>query len=274
MMIGTDKDGLSIAHDEMLHSLRAGETRTCQGCHDGHSEERFAQIGASAVERFAATQAAQTLPPMPKAQPPVTFEDVRPILERRCTGCHTDMNDDDGLLYSRVAQDYEQYDWAWAKKQPGHGNRQSVEHVLIRKGGKGYKPGEPLVFPAGGASGAVAAVGPSGEITAIRMKQGGNGYKALTPITVKSGAGSGAKLIAMTSRFRLSRPYTSKWVAKFARDSLLYWKCVGSRQDGRTDAQYADDIDFGPAHATEATPEECLTIGRWIDTGIQRAPAI
>ena len=34
-------------------------------------------------------------------------------------------------------------------------------------------------------------------------------------------------------------------------------------------AQYNNDIDFGPAHASGATPEECRTIGRWIDTGIQ-----
>jgi hypothetical protein len=273
MMVGTDKDGLSIAHDEMLHSLRAGETRTCHGCHDGHSEERWHQIGKTAVERFAGTQAAATVPEMPKAQPPVTFDDVRPILERRCTGCHKDMNDGDGLLYSRIAQDFEQYDWDWAKKQPGHGNRDSVAHVIIRNGGSGYVPGEPLVFQPGGAAGKVAAVGARGEITKIQLQKGGGGYKPLTPVQVKTSAGKGARLQAMTGHFQLARPYTSKWVAKFARDSLLYWKCIGSRQDGRTDAQYNNDIDFGPAHDSGATREECLTLGRWIDTGIQRAPA-
>ena len=73
----------------------------------------------------------------------------------------------------------------------------------------------------------------------------------------------------MTAQFELQRPYTSKWVAKFARDSLLYWKCVGSRQDGRTDRQYNNDIDFGREHVSTATPEECRVIGQWIDTGIQ-----
>ena len=75
--------------------------------------------------------------------------------------------------------------------------------------------------------------------------------------------------MAMTNRLFLSRPSTSKWVAKFARHSLLYWKCMGSRQDGRTDAQYKNDINFGPAHESPATAEECKVIGRWIDTGIQ-----
>lgn len=274
LMQGTDKNGLSIAHDAMLHSLRAGESRTCHGCHDGHSEERAKQINASSAERFASTLAAATLPPLPKKQPPITFENVRPILEQRCTGCHADMNDRDGLLYSRVAQDFEQYDWDWAKKQPGHGNRKSVAHVIIENGGQGYQRGQSLVFTAGGAAGQIAVVGSRGEIKEISLKQGGNGYQPKTPVTVQTGAGSGAKLTAMTGQFQLGRPYTSKWVAKFARDSLLYWKCVGSRQDGRTDGQYGNDIDFGPAHDSGATKQECLTIGRWIDSGIQRAPAV
>lgn len=274
LMAGTDKNGLSIAHDAMLHSLRAGETRTCHGCHDGHSEERAKQLGASSVERFASTLAAATVPAMPAKQPPITFEDVRPILERRCTGCHSDMNDRDGLLYSRIAQDFEQYDWDWAKKQPGHGNRDSVAHVIIEKAGQGYQRGQALVFAPGGAAGVVSAVGPKGEITKISLKRGGGGYKPKTPVKVNSGGGSGARLTAMTGHFQLARPYTSKWVAKFARDSLLYWKCVGSRQDGRTDGQYNNDIDFGAEHASGATPQECLTIGRWIDMGIQRAPAV
>lgn len=270
LMAGTDGNGMSIAHDAMLHSLRRGETRTCHGCHDGHSEERARRLQRSAVERFAATQAANTLPPLPTAQQPITFNDVRPILERRCSGCHKDMNDRDGLLYSRVAQDYEQFDWPWARKQPGVGQRKAVEHVLIKAPGRGYSVGDALVFGPGGAAGQVAAVGAGGGITAIKLTRGGDGYQPLTDVTVQSQGGSGARLRAMTSLFELPRPYTSKWVAKFARDSLLYWKCLGSRQDGRTDRQYPNDIDFGPAHDSGATAQECRTIGQWIDTGIQR----
>ena len=103
------------------------------------------------------------------------------------------MHDQDGLLDSRIAWDYEQIDWPWAVRQP-----------------------------------------------------------------------------TLNGSYRMPRPYTSKWVAKMARDSLLYWKCMGSRQDGRTDAQYPNDIDFGPAHKTSATPAECQVIGQWIDQGIQR----
>ncbi len=269
LMAGTDKNGASIAHDAMLHSLRKGETRTCHGCHDGHSEERAQRLKRSAAERFAGTQAAGTSPPLPKARKPITFKDVRPILERRCTGCHEDMNDRDGLLYSRIAWDYEQFDWDWARKQPAVGQRKSVRHVMIKAGGRGYRKGDKLVFGPGGAAGQVAAVGPQGEIREIKLQRGGDGYQPITDVGVQSGGGSGAKLRAMTSLFELQRPYTSKWVARFARDSLLYWKCVGSRRDGRTDRQYPNDIDFGPRHDSGATAEECRTIAQWIDTGIQ-----
>ncbi|NND69308.1 MAG: hypothetical protein HKN19_17080, partial [Halioglobus sp.] len=270
LMAGTDKNGMSIAHDAMLHSLRRGETRTCHGCHDGHSEERARRLKRSAAERFASTQSANTFPPLPKARKPITFKEVRPILERRCTGCHKDMNDRDGLLYSRIAQDYEQFDWDWARKQPGVGQRKSVVHVMIKAPGRGYRKGDQLVFAPGGAAGQVAQVGPNGGIQAIKMMRGGDGYNPITEVGVQSSNGKGARLRAMTSQFELPRPYTSKWVAKFARDSLLYWKCVGSRQDGRTDRQYNNDIDFGPAHDSGATVAECRTIGQWIDTGIQR----
>jgi hypothetical protein len=269
IMTGTDANGMSIAHDSMLHSLRRGETRTCHGCHDGHSEERAAQLHQSAAERFKTTLAYKTNPPMPQKTPPVTFAAVEPILVERCSGCHKDMTNADRLLYSRVAQDFEQWDWLWAKLQPGQGEHGWVVNVRIRNRGKGYAAGDTLQFKPGGAAGKVAKVGPAGGILAIRLTAGGDGYAPLTPVSVNSAQGSGANLVAMTDKFFLSRPYSSKWVAKFARDSLLYWKCIGSRQDGRTDAQYKNDIDFGAAHTSGATPEECHVIGRWIDTGIQ-----
>ncbi len=192
-IVGQDKDGMTIAHDDKLHSLQKGETRTCHGCHDGHSEERAAQLGASAEARFAKTLAARTNHPAPDNGYRTTWKDVKPIILQRCSTCHGDMHDQDGLLDSRIAWDYEQIDWPWAVRQP-----------------------------------------------------------------------------TLNGSYRMPRPYTSKWVAKMARDSLLYWKCMGSRQDGRTDAQYPNDIDFGPAHKTSATPAECQVIGQWIDQGIQR----
>lgn len=61
LMLGIEKTETEtnvVARDQKLHSLPQGETRTCHGCHDGHSEERAAELG-SAVERFKLTEAAK-----------------------------------------------------------------------------------------------------------------------------------------------------------------------------------------------------------------------
>ena len=52
-------EGKIVAFDQKLHSLYKGETRTCHGCHDGHSEERAAELArvGTAVDRFLATEA-------------------------------------------------------------------------------------------------------------------------------------------------------------------------------------------------------------------------
>ena len=272
IMVGTDANGVEIAHDAMLHSLRRGETRTCHGCHDGHSEERAAQLGKSAGERFRNTIAYNTNPPMPGATPPVTFANVEPILVERCAGCHREMKPgrSKGMLYSMVAQDFQQFDWPKARLQLGHGEHKNIVNVRIQNGGRGYAVGDAIAFPPGGAAGTVSAVGPRGQITGIRLTAPGDGYPPFLRVSADSGKGTGAVLVAMTDQLYLARPYSSKWVARFARDSLLYWKCMGSRQDGRTDNQYEGDIDFGPAHASPATPAECRVLGQWIDTGIQK----
>jgi hypothetical protein len=190
---GQDARLQTIAHDDKVHSLRRGETRTCHGCHDGHSEERAAELGEEAEVRFARTLAANTDHPRPNNGFRVEWKDIEPIFATRCASCHTEMANTDDLLDSRIAWDFEQIDFPWMTRQPsGNGN------------------------------------------------------------------------------FNMARPYTSKWVEKLSRNSLLYWKCLNARMDGRTDRQYPDDIDFGADHPTSATPHECRLIGNWIDQGIQR----
>lgn len=271
MISGTDSDGMLIAHDEMLHSLRNGESRTCHGCHDGHSQERWAEIGATPEARFAGTLAFSTTPAMPTTNEQLTFDDIAPILESRCSSCHADMAASDPLLYSKIAWDKSQWDWPWASLIQGNRTGTAIRNVRIVAGGSGYSVGAALSFTGGtGASGYVAAVDGSGAITRIALTAPGSGY-AQGASAVTAAGGSGATLEAMTENFMLHRPYTSKWVAKFARDSLLYWKCMGSRQDGRDDSDYANDIDFGAAHSGTGhtvTAAECRTIGRWIDSGI------
>lgn len=195
IMQGTDGNGMAMAHDAMLHSLRKGETRTCQGCHDGHSEERARILAAQGTlqERFAKTVAAKTHPTLALASAPITWrKHIKPIIDARCTTCHEHLKGPHA--YSSLIWDYQQLDWPNAPK-------------------------------------------------------------------VKTASNGGGVLMTI--------PYRSKYAEHFALNSLLYWKCLGSRQDGRTDAQYGNDIDFGRTHISGAAAAECRMIGRWIDTGAQ-----
>lgn len=46
-----------VVEDQMFHSLRPGEKRTCHGCHDVHSEERWQEVGrVPAEQRFKQTE--------------------------------------------------------------------------------------------------------------------------------------------------------------------------------------------------------------------------
>lgn len=111
MMSGENASGEVIAHDDMLHSLRPGETRTCHGCHDAHSEERFAELGeVPAVKRFASTLAAKSAPKAGVPHDLPKFAQVQPIITRSCGGCHSGFENDE-LLYSRIVWDTQQRDF-------------------------------------------------------------------------------------------------------------------------------------------------------------------
>ncbi len=70
----------------------------------------------------------------------------------------------------------------------------------------------------------------------------------------------------------LQRPNSSKYVnAAFARESLLYWKAVNRRTDGRNDSTYPDDIDFGVDHPSTISYDELIVLGNWIDSGAYAA---
>jgi MYXO-CTERM domain-containing protein len=71
----------------------------------------------------------------------------------------------------------------------------------------------------------------------------------------------------------LGKPNLSRYMRMMnSRGSLLYWKAKNARTDNRTDAQIADDIDFGADHPTQITPEELGILARWIDTGAGWGP--
>ncbi len=131
MMVGQNADGLELAHDEMLHSLRAGETRTCHGCHDGHSKERAAAIGKTAAARFASTLAASVETPLVQPYTPLKFDRIRPILVNRCGSCHAGFEDDE-LLYSRIVYDFEQTDFPWLTRKVGQTDEVTTPYNLAR----------------------------------------------------------------------------------------------------------------------------------------------
>lgn len=71
-----------------------------------------------------------------------------------------------------------------------------------------------------------------------------------------------------STNYALEKPHTSLYVhATFALESMFLWKIANKRLDGRTDAQYPLDIDFGANHPTSITEDEIRIIRDWIDAG-------
>lgn len=138
---GLDVDGYVISHDSKTHSNRKGERRVCLGCHDGHTEERLAEIyapldleqltsrGTKPVEHlWAKTLASKTAPALQKPRPRVTWQNsVDEVLQRNCASCH------EGLTYDAVAWDTHQLDLPWMKTRvqpaPGHGDTLPRHHT-------------------------------------------------------------------------------------------------------------------------------------------------
>jgi hypothetical protein len=98
IMAGIDSDGRLIKRDQIPQSLRPGEKRVCGGCHL-HSKQG----------RPYKQSLAFTAPPLPLIVPtpvPTYTNDIKPILQNRCSSCHTD----DVPLF-----DYEKLVWDYAQ---------------------------------------------------------------------------------------------------------------------------------------------------------------
>ena len=93
-------------------------------------------------------------------------------------------------------------------------------------------------------------------------------FQNSVPDSMKFRLEYGVSADTYNEQYGFQRPYRSKYVnSMFARESLLYWKAVNERTDGRSDASYSDDIDFGADHPTTLTSGEIDTIADWLDTG-------
>jgi Hydrazine synthase alpha subunit middle domain len=124
-MSAVNSYGRWMMHDPWLHSLQKGETKTCFGCHDGHSIERRLDLGGEPQALFARTQASTTNPALPVTPPNVTFADIAPVITRACSGCHEGFQNDD-LLWSRVFADQEQLDYPWMTQMFNHNGQATV----------------------------------------------------------------------------------------------------------------------------------------------------
>jgi len=99
----------------MPQSLRPGETRTCFGCHDGHSIGRRIEIGVEPQEVFKKTLSYGTTPPLLAGTERVSADEVQVILEKSCGGCHPGFQKED--FWHRVFYDTNQVEWPWIKNR-------------------------------------------------------------------------------------------------------------------------------------------------------------
>lgn len=94
------KDGRVIMRDQIPQSLRPGEARVCTGCHL-HSVEGKPYQNSLAF----------TAPPLPLLTPtpvPTFTDDILPIFESKCSGCHIPAESEWLFTYQGVALDYSQ----------------------------------------------------------------------------------------------------------------------------------------------------------------------
>jgi hydrazine synthase alpha subunit-like protein len=208
-----------------------------------------------------------------------TWQHLRPGEQKTCNGCH--VHGKEGLPFSKTAA----ADPSYRAVRLGEGS------VPLLAGGSGAsvqvvtKPGYGLqfeyerdVFPilqrrcAGCHSGTEPAAG-------LVLDVPGTGPASTYDRLVQD---RGQRFVPTGRRYPhpIRKPQLTKYVrALNARGSLLYWKAINHRTDGRTDTTYTrasgpgwEDVDFGPSHPTSITPEELGTLSRWLDTGAAAQP--
>lgn len=193
VMAGLDREGRIFKRDIIPQSLRPGEKRVCGGCHQ-HSKPPKRRYEKSLAFRAPAVDLTQSHPV------PSYTDDVLPIVNKHCMGCHNDSS-----RLPLPLNDYQKLVWDFSQTHVPEQRRVQVSNSKKER-----------------------------------------------------------------RRYGLHRPQSSKYVnTLFARESLFYWKAINQRTDGRTDAQYDNDIDFGADHPTTLTAQELKVIEHWLDSGAQ-----
>ncbi len=233
LMQGIDCDGRTLNTDQTWQSLRPGEEKTCGGCHVHSKPSRI-----SFSDSFAAT-GEYVIPELGMGKVP--------LLAGADASGEVAIRESDAY---GLAIDYET----------------DIAPIFERRCVSCHGGGAPA---AGLALDRPGVEADSTWFCLVRDKS-----QTCVPEARQHETGAGS-----TSRtFR--RPQLTRYMRAFnSLASPLYWKAANRRTDGRTDATIGvdapveqRDIDFGPDHPTEITPEELGLLSRWIDLGAPGGP--
>lgn len=122
IMAGVDKDGLIIKRDQVPASLRPGEARVCEGCH----------LHSVRGRPYPDSLAFGSVPlKFTESMPVPTFtDDVLPIFQEECSGCHTP-DDSPFFDYKKLVSDYSQK-YAIHRQQMTNDTRDIYKYAVQR----------------------------------------------------------------------------------------------------------------------------------------------
>jgi hypothetical protein len=171
-----DADGFAYRTMRSSTSLMPGERVSCVGCH----ENKMA-VSAAAMKVVAAMKRpAAELTPTPESGRPYGFvENVQPILDAKCAGCHTGKEPKGGINLSRALAGGNGYTASYESLCYTKGSDGKTVRRMAKKGGRPLVPCYPMrnqiqVTPEGGADGAIGS-------GLVQMLKAGHGEVKLTP---------------------------------------------------------------------------------------------
>lgn len=120
-----DEHRMELRRMRSFISFQPGEQRACAGCH-----ETRGVVPRSGVAPLAGTRPSPSLLLPPWGDRPVSFlRDIQPILDTRCTECHSGLRPAAGLDFSGGLTDWSrQFEAAWGLV-PGYGFNRAFETI-------------------------------------------------------------------------------------------------------------------------------------------------
>jgi hypothetical protein len=120
-----DEKRMELRRMRSFVSFQPGECRACVGCHESRSRAPFGQCGPNTLA-VARGPSDYILPPW--GDRPVSFlRDIQPILDRRCTSCHSGLKPVGALDFFGGLTD-----WSGGHV-PGYGFNRAFETIVAKK---------------------------------------------------------------------------------------------------------------------------------------------